>query len=68
MTSSGVPQAKGGEVSQVEIQKESSPLSKEPKVSQVETLNDLPSKKKKCSHREGSKKIPRAEEPSSSKG
>ena len=56
MTSSNAPQAKGGKVPQAKISKESHPLSKETKVSQVEPSSNRPSKKKKHSHKEGSKK------------
>ena len=68
MTSSSTPQAKKVKASQAEIPEESQQSSKETRMSQVEVSNNRPSKKKKRSHREGPKEIPRAEEPPSSKG
>ena len=64
---SSVPQARRGEVSQIEIPKESHHSLKE-KVYQAEISKESrPSKKKKHNHKEGSKKTPRTEDLSSMK-
>ena len=62
-----VPRIEGGEKSYAENLMENIPSLKE-NFPREEASNVYPSKKKRCSHKDGSKKTSRTEKPSSNKG